>query len=398
MGPLKSSLQKFTAKLLSALGSNVAPELRDELTLLQYERIRAGVPLLYLAAATLCVGASLAALGDFPLHYQYIFPGVVLVFCIVRFAIWRARRHISVTAEEARQKLRGTTYIATILCFFIGLWAVSAYTETHETRRLIAAFFVSMSAFAVATCLSSLPRAAIGAIALALGPVCMAMLLTADLGIRAIGICMGIVSILQVQLIRSKFDETVKALQLQHQLHHLAQTDPLTGLDNRRAFASRLEAQFSEIEKSASFAIAMIDLNGFKLANDLYGHSVGDEILIETGQRMRTLCRSGITVARLGGDEFALIFPPQMDAESVKRHIDAIDAMLALPYGASVPVTGISASIGLAWSGKDGNCLSDLLKVADHALYAEKALLGTSRGGYRRRRGGHGKKPDVRAI
>lgn len=372
--------------------------LRDQLTLLQYSSISASIAPLYLTVAALSIGAALAAQGDFPLYYQYLLPGLLLLVSAVRFLIWRSRRHQKMSPEEAGKKLKTTARITAILCLIAGLWALSAFYDTHISRRIIAVFFISMSAFAVSTCLASLPRAAVAAILLMVGPVCIATLMTPDLGFLGMGISLAVVSVLQMRLVRSKYSEMVKNLALQQQLQHLAQTDPLTGLDNRRAFTARLESQIETTGDEDSFAIAMVDLDGFKRANDRYGHSVGDEILVETAKRLKKLTRAGISVARLGGDEFALIFPPRASADWVQDTVAAIRTMLAHPYIGSTHVTGVSASIGLSWFRADGKTLSELLKVADAALYAEKAERGTERDGYRKRRGGQGKKPDVRST
>jgi GGDEF domain-containing protein len=91
-------------------------------------------------------------------------------------------------------------------------------------------------------------------------------------------------------------------------LAHLAKYDQLTGLANRYMFLEELELTKKESSLlNTSFAILFIDLDGFKLINDTYGHEIGDEVLKEVAKRIRSIVRKNDLVSRLGGDEFTVI-------------------------------------------------------------------------------------------
>ncbi len=133
------------------------------------------------------------------------------------------------------------------------------------------------------------------------------------------------------------------------QLAYLAYSDPLTGLANRALFADRLhQAVKSARRYDATFAVLMVDLDGFKAVNDTYGHEVGDIVLQVVGQRFQGCLRERDTLARIGGDEFAVLLPRLADhrsaAQGAQRMIDALAA--SLDFGAH-PVA-VGASIGIA--------------------------------------------------
>src|SRR5262249_8856652 len=107
---------------------------------------------------------------------------------------------------------------------------------------------------------------------------------------------------------REQKREAQKRLIAEQDARRLAMQDPLTGLPNRRQFAEALNAALAAPPRAgAAHALLMLDLNGFKQVNDVYGHGAGDQVLIVVGQRLLGLIRQGDMVARLGGDEFAIL-------------------------------------------------------------------------------------------
>jgi diguanylate cyclase len=159
--------------------------------------------------------------------------------------------------------------------------------------------------------------------------------------------------------------------QLIVQAHH----DDLTGLANRFLLADRFQLAADRCKRhSGSFALLMVDLNGFKRINDKLGHSVGDAVLIATAQRLVKAVRSCDTVARLGGDEFVLIIESQADlpdfARVGQKLVDSLFEPIRLENGA---VIHVGASLGMASFPDDGADLNTLLSVADQAMYECKS-------------------------
>ncbi len=155
---------------------------------------------------------------------------------------------------------------------------------------------------------------------------------------------------------------------------HLAITDPLTNLFNRRAVKEKtaeLSTRASRRGKSAAFL--MIDLDGFKKINDLYGHDSGDQLLREVADRMRDTVPPSSVLSRLGGDEFGIcmVFEPEFP-ETVDRVAEDLIEILARPITIGDTDHSITASIGIARPEIDCDSIDMLIRRADIALYAAK--------------------------
>lgn len=158
-------------------------------------------------------------------------------------------------------------------------------------------------------------------------------------------------------------------------LKQLAYTDALTGLPNRR----RLEQQLGLAINAASqhtqpqiFSVLYIDLNGFKLINDTYGHEMGDQVLSVIAQRLRASCRVEDTVARISGDEFVAVLPATR-----KEGADAIIVRVREKLNQPLLLNGrelrVTASIGVSFFPEHGHDVQTLLNHADQAMYQVKS-------------------------
>lgn len=152
-----------------------------------------------------------------------------------------------------------------------------------------------------------------------------------------------------------------------------ADVDSLTGLPNRCHFFSTLEAMVSaEPETGTPVFVGIIDLDGFKPVNDLHGHAIGDALLVEVGQRIRTVCPPAYVVARLGGDEFALAIPKALARDTLNSIGHAICDRLRQPFVISGIGISISASVGFAHYPTNGETVRQIYERADHALSCAK--------------------------
>ena len=155
--------------------------------------------------------------------------------------------------------------------------------------------------------------------------------------------------------------------------HQLANTDQLTGLANRRNFIEQLNRKIIENQsESSGFYVGLIDLNGFKRINDIYGHSTGDKLLAGFARRASQFTDSNTFIARLGGDEFALISDGGLSEAQLISFSQTLCDVLSQPQ--TFAGNDLSVSTGLGWATypKDGSTPSDLLKKADYALYKSK--------------------------
>jgi two-component system, cell cycle response regulator len=160
---------------------------------------------------------------------------------------------------------------------------------------------------------------------------------------------------------------------LHHEAQRLSVTDALTGLGNYRFFQSSL---VREIERATRFdrelAVLMLDLDRFKLVNDVHGHQVGDAVLVEVADRIRAEVREVDIVARYGGEEFVVVLP-ETGREGAGHTADRIClAMRRLPFNVAGLQLSITVSIGAAVFPIDGDTAASLVRSADEALYTAK--------------------------
>jgi diguanylate cyclase (GGDEF)-like protein len=158
-------------------------------------------------------------------------------------------------------------------------------------------------------------------------------------------------------------------------LEHQAEHDSLTSLPNRILLRRRLERALAAIERSNQHVtLMMLDLDGFKEVNDTFGHSAGDQVLVQVARRVVTSVRGVDSVARLGGDEFAVLLAqgPVDNAAVIARRVLAA---LELPLALRMTTVSVAASIGIA-TGSLGDTADELLRNADLAMYAAKAAGG----------------------
>ena len=167
--------------------------------------------------------------------------------------------------------------------------------------------------------------------------------------------------------------DITRSKQLEEELRHRAYHDPLTDLPNRALFADRLRVAMALGQRHGrGLALCFIDLDYFKAVNDRFGHAAGDDLLVETAQRLRLSVRAADTVARLGGDEFAAILTEVGSRIEVVEIAARIVADLARPFELQAGTAHISCSIGIALFPEHGTDAESLQRNADAALYGVK--------------------------
>jgi diguanylate cyclase (GGDEF)-like protein len=156
---------------------------------------------------------------------------------------------------------------------------------------------------------------------------------------------------------------------LQHKIGKLkfdVQTDPLTGLSNRRGMAAALEAWQAQ---ARPFAVVAIDIDHFKQVNDQRGHAVGDAVILHLAQLMRSCSRDADVLCRNGGDEFLMLLP---DA-SLDAAVRVAERLRARVADADIPGAGaVTVSLGVVASAQEATDAAAILHAADAALYEAK--------------------------
>jgi len=160
----------------------------------------------------------------------------------------------------------------------------------------------------------------------------------------------------------------------------LAQTDPLTGLANRRMFDDMLTRQIAQLHTnpmSRSLALCYLDLDGFKLINDHHGHDVGDQVLRAVSIRLRSSLRGVDLIGRHGGDEFMLLLDQLEPGPAVEVMAQRFLQLIGQPIETSAGLLSVGGSLGFAFFPQHGANTEALKKSADSAMYnAKRNKLG----------------------
>lgn len=170
-----------------------------------------------------------------------------------------------------------------------------------------------------------------------------------------------------------RFAVALSSVEREEVLYRQAHFDDLTGLPNRQLLMDRLEQHISAARTDEhSGALLFLDLDRFKEINDMFGHSVGDGLLVQAAKRITSLVRGKDTVARFGGDEFVVLLPNVRNELTVRGMADRLLGKLGEAFTIEGADHYVSASIGIVMFPDDGDSVETLLKNADAAMYRAK--------------------------
>jgi diguanylate cyclase len=351
------------------LSPPVPADIRAMLRQAQFDSVRRQIPMLLSVAAlnTLIIIAVCAHRGLPVSHYAWM--GGLIAYCVVRIAMWTRQTGRPLSEPQMIRLLRINVYGSCGMISLLGLAVAATFVIGTFDAEILIPMSLGFGATSIAHCMYTLRPAALGALIMGLVPPSLAMLAVGGFDAKMLAVSMLSVGFLMAQFVAAQYDQLIVRLRLEKQAQDLANTDALTGLANRRAVMARLEALENAV---APFAVALIDLNGFKQVNDTLGHHIGDDLLVEVGARLSAIAGDDFLVGRLGGDEFIAVFPCCTDARAVSAHSVALLASLSQPAQIDGHVVPVGASLGSALSGVDGDSVDALLQHADRALYAAK--------------------------
>lgn len=157
------------------------------------------------------------------------------------------------------------------------------------------------------------------------------------------------------------------------ELRYNSSHDLLTGLPNRTVFEDRLRQGCQIVQRyKRRLAVMFVDLDGFKPINDLYGHTYGDQLLIEVARRMEIQVRPGDTVSRMGGDEFIILLPDLAHDDDVVPIAERILESISKPYDVKGVELHVTACVGITLGDGHEDSPNVLVQQADLAMYKAK--------------------------
>src|SRR6478752_743823 len=283
------------------------------------------VPLLYFILSVNSVALAFTHLGIAPPSLTIVFPGVLVGACAIRCLICLRRRDGIVEPRAAARTLQTTVVLGGVLGFAFLAWALSLFPYGDTSRHGHILFFVGITVVSCIFCLMHVRPAALILTGTVIAPFVIFLIASGDVVHIAIGLNLFLVTVAMIYILiiwsgqfAAMVTGQIETRRLSNENFRLANVDSLTDLPNRRQFFHRLSV-LAEQARTANhrFVVGVLDLDGFKAVNDLYGHGVGDRVLKETGQRLLELSGDTQFIARLGGDEFGIIVDAKFDSEAI---------------------------------------------------------------------------------
>ncbi|GJE25900.1 putative bifunctional diguanylate cyclase/phosphodiesterase [Methylobacterium organophilum] len=364
-------------RLLSGLR---APRPGDRIAAQQLAGLQKQVQSLY---ALLCINALVLAFTHrdvAPTMLTLWVPVALVMFCGLRAFKWWRLRPETLTEAEAVRHLRHTSLLSVVMALAFVSWALLLDVYGGPYERSHVTIFAAVTIMACIFCLTHLPVAAFAATGIVVSIYLIHCFASENEVFIAMGLNIAFVTAVMVRVLTTNFLVFIRLIESQAETQrlleenaHLAHTDSLTGLPNRRFFFQRLDTLIAASARDGStFALAIFDLDRFKPINDTYGHNIGDRVLAETGRRLATFAGPEAIVTRLGGDEFGLLLRKCGSAAQVTGFCNRICEALHAPIrlGEIQVFTGCSGGLALYPSG--GRQADALFDRADYALYHSK--------------------------
>jgi diguanylate cyclase (GGDEF)-like protein len=359
------------------------PKDKPALVLAQFQAFTKQVPLLYFVLVTNMVFVALTHYQVTPLWLSLGFPAVFGTAAVLRCLRWWRGRNNQVTAEVAAYQLTSTIWLSAVFSVMLITWCFGLLQYGDDLLHAHVGFFMAVTVVGCILCLMHLKCAAYLVTLIVCAPFCIAFILMDRLVLNAMSINMAIVAVVLLYMLTRHYNDFARMVQqradlevthantlrLNEENYNLANRDPLTGLPNRRSFLAKI-ADLTQSENGDHFMLGLIDLDGFKAVNDLYGHGAGDQLLVEVSSRMKLTVAADFHLARLGGDEFGFTVAHGTDAKVIAATFCEV---LRQPFKLGAVTAQIAASCGLAQYPESAGTANELMEFADYALYQSKA-------------------------
>lgn len=363
------------------------PADQPELNRARYMALTRLIPLMYGIISINMVALAWTHFHVAPRHLTLILPGVYVLMTVSRSIIYLRHVNHAPSDKAILAHLRLTTLLAApVGCVFM-YWEFQLFAYGDALMHGQVLFFAGVTAIASAFCMIHLRQAAVLLLMSVIPATAVFLLMQGEPVFSAVALNIVMVALVVLfvllrhdrdftALIKQQITQSAQSSELAElnlKNIHLANTDSLTGLPNRRSFFAQLDEIIAErLLTGEPFIMGLLDLDGFKPVNDVFGHPAGDQLLIDTSRRLSEVLGDDIIVARLGGDEFGLIAPDYSDRlEGLALGQIICDAMLA-PFALKEGTANIAATVGLASYPECGRTSQRLFDRADYALCYSK--------------------------
>jgi len=363
-----------------------------ELNRARYDAIKTQLPLNYFLVSLASLGMCIAYHDLIPAYLLYPVPAVLFAVSLARLPQALPNRAVALNDAQVIKRLKMSVMISPIFALFIFCWNVMLFENGDAALRGLVVFFAGVTVIGGAMTLLAVPQAAKAMLLTTMPTTIIYLLFKFDpiYAISALNLFF-VASVLHIAVLsnaKSQSDivshqkallgQSQRMAQLNAETLRLANTDPLTKLPNRRSFFQTLDDTIEDYsEDDSEFVLALLDLDGFKPVNDVFGHAAGDHLLVSTAKRLTHRLGTNVIVGRLGGDEFGLLFLDPLDDLSMMKICEDVCTMLRDPFRLDEGIANIGGTIGLARFPHAGRNRSVLLDRADYALcYAKQHTKG----------------------
>ncbi|KCZ85756.1 diguanylate cyclase/phosphodiesterase [Hyphomonas adhaerens MHS-3] len=359
----------------------------EAVTMEQLRAISQNIPALYLMLTVAAIALGATFIGNAPTLLTVGVPGIFVALSTIRLAFWKFGDSRLMHPEEARTKLKQVEVLTSVLFLFLGVWVWTLLPYASGEERLYLSFFTAFTGASSTICAISRPRLVGVCLFMTLGVFCLLFFdwnerfyfyATMQLGVTYLVFFLASrtykMRLAQSVVLLNRLNaENRRSSELADTNESMALTDMLTGLPNRRQFFQDVEASYDPKTDEKLPVIGLIDLDGFKPINDVFGHTAGDTVLVETARRLKRVLGDKASVSRLGGDEFAYILPRTVSQKEAKRIaqqiVNAMNEPVQLP---NRDTSRVSASVGYSSRAFAVKSAHDLLEQADFALFRAK--------------------------
>lgn len=363
------------------------PSHSPELIKAQVQAFSKQMPILYSVLVCNMLFVAATNFSTAPIALTIAVPLIGIAIMSVRLISWWRFRSTEHPLQHSIRKLRSTIWLAAAIGVSFTAWSLALYAYGHMEQKAHVVFFMGITMIGCIFSLMHLRAASILVAAIVIVPFTAVLFLSGSIYMYAIAANMLLVTGVILYMTNTYYNDFVttvsqridlvrtheRTLELNASNHRMANHDSLTGLPNRRRFFEKIESLGKgRSDGNPTFAIGLLDLDGFKTVNDLYGHACGDRLLMEAAARMQQLVSDKIFIARLGGDEFGFLV--EGGQKEAVTFANAVCAAMRVPFELEDTTVEVAASCGITCYEPSLEGAQHMMECADYALYQSKSL------------------------